>query len=119
MLGTFVLSAGYSQKYFTKAQKIRKIIQEKTQKILQEYDFIISPTTPHTAFKLGKKYNDPTAMYLEDIFTVQANLSGNPAISIPSGKDNKGMPIGIQLMGNHFKEKELLAFSKIISNLKE
>ena len=119
MLGTFVLSAGYSQKYFTKAQKIRKIIQEKTQKILQEYDFVISPTTPHTAFKLGEKYNDPTAMYLEDIFTVQANLSGNPAISIPSGKDNKGMPIGIQLMGNHFKEKELLAFSKIISNLKE
>ena len=81
MLGTFVLSTGYHEAYFTKAQKIRRLIQKKTEKMFENFDFVISPTTPHTAFKLGKKNKDPIKMYLEDIFTVQANLSGNPAIS--------------------------------------
>ena len=110
MLGTFVLSVGYHEAYFTKAQKIRRIIQDKTNSIFKEHDFIISPTTPHTAFDIGKKYSDPTQMYLEDIFTVHANLAGNPAISIPIKDSSLKMPFGLQLMSNHFKEKDLLEF---------
>ena len=110
MLGTFVLSAGYHEAYFTKAQKIRRIIQDKTNSIFKEHDFIISPTTPHTAFDIGKKYSDPTQMYLEDIFTVHANLAGNPAISIPIKDSSLKMPFGLQFMSNHFKEKDLLEF---------
>jgi aspartyl-tRNA(Asn)/glutamyl-tRNA(Gln) amidotransferase subunit A len=84
--------------------------------MFENYDFIISPTTPHTAFKIGQKYKDPTVMYLEDIFTAQANLSGNPAISLPLGKHSNGLPIGLHLMADCFKEKELIAFSKYLSN---
>ena len=116
MLGTFVLSAGYHDAYFTKAQKIRRLIQENTNKMFEEYDFVLSPTTPHTAFDLGKIYTDPTVMYLEDIFTVQANLSGNPAISLPLGTHSNGLPIGIHLMADHFKEAELFSFSKQLFN---
>ena len=116
MLGTFVLSAGYHDAYFTKAQKIRRLIQENTNKMFEEYDFVLSPTTPHTAFDLGKKYTDPTVMYLEDIFTVQANLSGNPAISLPLGTHSNGLPIGLHLMADYFKEAELLSFSKYLFN---
>ena len=112
MLGTFVLSAGYHDAYFTKAQKIRRLIQQKTQQMFDSYDFIISPTTPHTPFEINQKNNDPTAMYLEDIFTVQANLSGNPAISLPLGKHSNGLPIGLQIMADNFKENDLFAFSK-------
>ena len=115
MLGTFVLSSGYHDAYFTKAQRVRRIIQDKTNEMFESYDFVISPTTPHTAFEIGNKQTDPTVMYLEDIFTVQANLSGNPAISIPIGYDRKGLPIGIHLMADHFKESNLLAFSKYVS----
>ena len=116
MLGTFVLSAGYHEAYFTKAQKIRRLIQEKTDEIFKKYNFIVSPTTPHTAFKIGKKHKDPTVMYLEDIFTVQANLSGNPAISLPLGKHTNGLPIGLHLMSDRFKELELIKFSKYLSS---
>jgi len=112
MLGTFVLSSGYYDAYFTKAQKIRRLIQEKTNEMFLNYDFVISPTTPHTAFEIGKKHKDPTIMYLEDIFTVQANLSGNPAISLPLGKDSNGLPIGLHIMADNFKEADLLSFSK-------
>jgi len=115
MLGTFVLSAGYHDAYFTKAQKIRRLIQDKTNEMFKDYDFVISPTTPHTAFEIGTKHTDPTVMYLEDIFTVQANLTGNPAISIPLGKDSNNLPIGLHLMANHFKEADLLAFSNHLS----
>ncbi len=116
MLGTFVLSAGYHDAYFTKAQKIRRLIQKATNEMFEKYDFIISPTTPHTAFEIGQKYKDPTVMYLEDIFTAQANLAGNPAISLPLGKHSNGLPIGLHLMADNFKEKDLLAFSKHLSN---
>ena len=112
MLGTFVLSSGYCDAYFTKAQKIRRLIKEETEKIFHNYDFIISPTTPHTAFNIGKKYTNPTTMYLEDIFTVQANLSGTPAISIPLENHSNGLPIGTQIMAGYFQEEKLLAFSK-------
>ncbi len=115
MLGTFVLSAGYHDAFFTKAQKIRRLIKQKTDELFLNYDFVISPTTPHTAFDIGENYKDPTVMYLEDIFTVQANLSGNPAISLPLANHSNGMPIGLHIMANHFKEAELLSFSSTIS----
>jgi len=116
MLGTFVLSAGYHDAYFTKAQKIRRLIKDKTNEMFDEYDFVISPTTPHTPFEIGKKQTDPTVMYLEDVFTVQANLAGNPAISLPLGKHSNGLPIGLHLMADNFKEADLFAFSKYLSN---
>jgi len=112
MLGTFVLSSGYYDAYYSKAQKARRIIKEKTDEILSNYDFIIMPTTPGTAPGIGEKINDPIAMYLEDIFTVQANLTGLPAISIPIGKHSNGLPFGIQLMSSAFDEASLLSFSK-------
>lgn len=111
MLGTFVLSHGYYDAYYTKGQKVRRVIQNKTKAILDEYDFILTPTTPTTAFELGKNVDDPITMYLQDIFTVQANLSGNPAISLPLGEHSNGLPFGIQLVGKHFQEENLLAFS--------
>jgi aspartyl-tRNA(Asn)/glutamyl-tRNA(Gln) amidotransferase subunit A len=114
MLGTFVLSHGYYDAYFTKGQKVRRVIQDKTKAILADYDFILTPTTPSTAFELGKNSEDPITMYLQDIFTVQANLAGNPAISLPLGKHTNGLPFGIQLLGKQFEEGNLLAFSDYI-----
>ena len=111
MLGTFVLSEEYQEAYFTKAQKIRRLIQEETNKILNTYDFILTPTTPHTAFDIGLKRKDPTKLYLEDIFTVQANLTGHPAISLPKHTHKNGLPFGVQLLTRHFNEAELLKFS--------
>jgi aspartyl-tRNA(Asn)/glutamyl-tRNA(Gln) amidotransferase subunit A len=114
VLGTFVLSASYYDAYYTKAQKVRRLIKEETEKILSEFDFLVIPTTPATAFKIGEKKSDPLAMYLADLFTVQANLSGIPAISIPNGIDSEGLPIGVQVMTKAFGEEELLAFSKYL-----
>lgn len=114
MLGTFVLSAGYHDAYYKKAQQVRRLVQNKTEKILMDFDFILSPTTPHTAFDIGNKHTDPTAMYLEDIFTVHANISGNPAISLPLYTHSNGMPFGLQLLSKKFKEKELYSFSSEI-----
>lgn len=112
MLGTFVLSAGYYDAYYSKAQKVRRLIQNKTFEILSEYDFILTPTTPHTAFKIGSHGNDPIAMYLEDIFTVQANLAGVPGVSIPLFTHSNGMPFGLQLIANKFEEGKLLQFAE-------
>jgi len=110
MLGTFVLSHGYYDAYYTKGQKVRRVIQNKTNDILKNYDVILLPTTPSTAFEIdGVK--DPIAMYLQDIFTVQANLAGNPAISLPLGQHSNGLPFGIQLIGQHFEESNLLDIS--------
>ena len=117
MLGTFVLSASYHDAYFTKAQKVRRLIKEYTENLLNEFDYIIMPTTPSTAFKFGEHSGDPVAMYLEDLFTVQASVSGVPAISLPNGKDNSGMPIGLQVIANSFKEAELYAFSNYLSEI--
>jgi aspartyl-tRNA(Asn)/glutamyl-tRNA(Gln) amidotransferase subunit A len=114
MLGTFVLSANYYDAYYTKAQKVRRLIKEYTDNLLETYDFIVCPTTPTTAYKLGEKTADPIQMYLGDLFTVQANVVGLPAISIPNGVDKDGLPIGFQIMGGAFKEAELLAFAKRI-----
>ena len=114
MLGTFVLSANYYDAYYTKAQKVRRLIKEYTDNLLETYDFIVCPTTPTTAYKLGEKTADPIQMYLGDLFTVQANVVGLPAISIPNGVDRDGLPIGFQIMGGAFKEAELLDFAKSI-----
>ncbi|PKR79658.1 Asp-tRNA(Asn)/Glu-tRNA(Gln) amidotransferase GatCAB subunit A [Brumimicrobium salinarum] len=110
MAGTFVLSQGYYDAYYTKAQKVRRLIQDRTLEILNQHDCILLPTTPSTAFELNA-VKDPINMYLQDIYTVQANLSGNPAISLPLGKHSNGMPFGLQLIGKHFGEKELIDIS--------
>jgi aspartyl-tRNA(Asn)/glutamyl-tRNA(Gln) amidotransferase subunit A len=116
MLGTFVLSASYYDAYYTKAQRVRRLIKDKTDELLRQYDFLILPTTPTTAFKLGEK-QDPVSMYLADIFTVQASLSGVPAISIPAGQDAEGMPIGLQIMSGAFREDDLLAFANELTTV--
>lgn len=112
MLGTFVLSSGYYDAYYSRAQKVRRVIQNKTNEILSQYDVIITPTTADTAFEMGKKSADPIAMYLEDIFTVQANLTGHPAISIPLGKKENGMPFALQILAPAFQENQLLQAAK-------
>lgn len=117
MTGTFVLSSGYYDAYYSKGQKVRRIIQDKSLEILDDYDFILLPTTPTTAFEIGAKADDPIAMYLADIFTVQAPLAGLPAISLPTGVHNNGMPFGIQLMAKPFAEKDLLSFSSHLLEL--
>lgn len=116
MLGTFVLSSGYYDAYFAKAQRARRLIRDKTLAFFEDYDVILSPTSPHTAFEIGQEYQDPTVMYLEDIFTVQANIAGIPAISLPLGIHSNGLPTGIQVMGNRFEEEKLLAFSHLLMN---
>ena len=114
MLGTFVLSSGYYDAYYSKGQKVRRLLQNKTNEILNNYDFIILPTTPGTAFKFGEHSADPIEMYLEDIFTVQANITGIPAISLPLGKHSNGLPFGIQVLTKHFAEAQLFAFSEYL-----
>jgi aspartyl-tRNA(Asn)/glutamyl-tRNA(Gln) amidotransferase subunit A len=111
MLGTFVLSAGYFDAYYTKGLKVRRLIKEKTEELFKEYDFILMPTAPTTAFKIGENSDDPITMYLQDIFTVHANLAGIPAISLPKGHHSNGMPFGIQLMGAKNEDVKLLRFS--------
>jgi aspartyl-tRNA(Asn)/glutamyl-tRNA(Gln) amidotransferase subunit A len=108
MLGTFVLSAGYYDAYYSKGQKVRRLVQTKTQEILEKFDFILTPSTPGTAFEFGKNSADPIKMYLEDIFTVQANIAGIPAISVPCGIHSNGLPMGLQLMAGYFEEEKLL-----------
>jgi aspartyl-tRNA(Asn)/glutamyl-tRNA(Gln) amidotransferase subunit A len=117
MLGTFVLSAGYYDAYYAKAQKVRRLIQQKTDQIFAEYDFILMPTAPEPAFDIGKEEKDPVVSYLADIFTVQASLTGAPAISLPAGNNSKGLPLGLQLLAKHFNEQELLNFSKYFQEL--
>ncbi|MEP1034648.1 Asp-tRNA(Asn)/Glu-tRNA(Gln) amidotransferase subunit GatA [Ekhidna sp.] len=119
MTGTFVLSASYYDAYYSKAQKVRKIIKDETEKLFEEYDFLISPTTPTTAFKIGELNKDPLRMYLEDLYTVQANVTGIPAISLPIGIDKDGLPIGVQVMSKSFNELELLDISNQIITFKD
>ncbi len=116
MAGTFVLSHGYYDAYYTKGQKVRRVLKQRTNEILADHDFILLPTTPTTAFELNA-VTDPISMYLQDIYTVHANLAGNPAISIPCGKHSNGLPIGLQVIGDNFKEKEMLNFSADLEKL--
>lgn len=113
MLGAFVLSSSYYDAYYAKAQKVRRLISNHTQSILSQYDFIITPTTPTTAFNIGDKaYQNPIALYLADIYTVQANLTGLPAISLPLFRHRNGLPFGIQIMAQRFAEADLLQFAQ-------
>jgi aspartyl-tRNA(Asn)/glutamyl-tRNA(Gln) amidotransferase subunit A len=116
LLGTFVLSASYYDAYYTKAQKVRRLIRDKTKAILKQYDFIIMPITPTTAFKLGEHTDSPLEMYLADLFSVQANVAGVPAIAIPCGVDEQGLPIGMQIIADDFEESKLLYFSNALMN---
>jgi aspartyl-tRNA(Asn)/glutamyl-tRNA(Gln) amidotransferase subunit A len=108
MLGTYVLSAGYYDAYYRKAQKVRRLIREDFENAFKEVQFIVSPTTPTTAFRIGEKIEDPLSMYLSDIYTVSANLAGITAMSVPAGKDKSGLPFGIQIIGKKFDEGGLL-----------
>ncbi len=114
LLGTFALSASYYDAYYTKAQQVRRLIRQETERVFEHYDFLLSPTTPTPAFQLGEKTDDPLQMYLADIFTVQANVVGYPAISIPNGTDATNLPIGLQLMAPPFAEGALVALAKKI-----
>lgn len=115
LLGTFVLSSGYYDAYFTKAQKVRKLLVEKTKAIFNEYDAIILPTVPAPAYKLGEK-KDPVEIFLADIYTVYANLVGIPGISLPLFKNEQGLPFGLQVMTSQNNELHLLALSKLLMN---
>ncbi len=117
MLGTFVLSSDQYEEYYEKAQKVRRVIQNETNKVLENADAILIPTTSTPAFKLGEKSKDPVAMYLADLFTVQANLAGNPAISLPLMKNADGLPMGVQLMTNSGEEETLFDLSRLLENL--
>lgn len=113
MSGTFVLSAGYYDAYYSKAQKVRRIVAEKTRQTLETYDFILCPTAPTPAYKIGE-VQDSIASFLGDIFTVQANIAGVPGISLPLYKTNNGLPVGIQFMAGRWQEEKLLAFSNTL-----
>jgi len=114
MLGTYVLSAGYYEAYYRKAQKVRRLIKEDFDKAFEKVDVIITPTSPTTAFKLGEKTDDPLKMYLSDIYTVSVNLAGVPAINVPAGFDSKGLPIGMQIIGKQFDEGTILKVSDFL-----
>jgi aspartyl-tRNA(Asn)/glutamyl-tRNA(Gln) amidotransferase subunit A len=111
MLGTFVLSEGYYDAYYNKAQKLRNLVKQGIDDLLAENDFLVLPATPSTAFSFGDKEN-LTAMYNEDIFTIPASLGGFPAITVPVGTHSNGLPYSIQLIGRHFEEDRLLAFTE-------
>lgn len=112
LLGTFVLSAGYYDAYYQKAQQVRRLIREKMEELLGSFDILISPVTPTPAFNIGENIDDPLVMYLADIYTVLASLTGIPAIAIPLGNNPEGLPLSIQLMARHFGEQDLLSLSQ-------
>lgn len=116
MLGTYVLSEGYFDAYFTKAQQVRKLITEEMDKVLDECDFLVLPTSTCLPWKIGEMTGDPVAVYLSDMYTVLANLTGLPAISIPSGTNNEGLPFGIQLMSKKYSEYDLLSIAKSLKS---
>jgi len=116
MLGTYILSAGYYDAYYTRAQRVRKLIKQDFDHAFKEVDVILTPTSPTTAFKFGEKTQDPLSMYLADIYTVSVNLAGVPGISIPI-KEVDGLPVGLQLIGKNFDDVKLLKIAKIIETL--
>ena len=108
ILGTYVLSSGYYDAYYKKAQKVRTYVKNEFDKAFKKYDVLLTPVSPNTAFKIGEKCNNPMEMYLADICTVSINIAGVPAISLPCGVDKEGMPVGMQLIGNRFEEEKIL-----------
>ena len=117
MLGTYVLSAGYYDAYYRKAQKVRRLIQDDFFRAFTKVDCILLPTSPTTAFRFGEKADDPLQMYLSDVYTVSANLAGVPAISVPCGVDGKGLPIGVQFVGKQFDEPTILKVADALGSL--
>ena len=114
MLGTYVLSAGYYEAYYRKAQKVRTLIKQDFERAFEQCDCLLTPTSPTTAFKLGEKLDDPLIMYLSDVFTVSVNLAGLPGISVPCGFDSYNLPIGVQIIGKHFDEEMVLQVADFI-----
>ena len=108
LIGTYVLSAGYYDAYYLKAQKVRALIAEDFREVFETVDLLLTPTAPSAAFPIGEKMDDPLAMYLNDVFTVPASLAGLPAVSVPAGEDNFGLPLGLQFIGKPFDEKTVL-----------
>jgi aspartyl-tRNA(Asn)/glutamyl-tRNA(Gln) amidotransferase subunit A len=107
MLGTYALSAGYYEAYYRKASQVRTLIREDFQKAFSQCDVLLMPTAPTPAFKLGEKVDDPLQMYLSDIFTIPCNLAGLPGLSLPCGFSQQGLPIGLQILANHFREEKI------------
>ncbi len=116
LIGTYVLSSGYYDAYYLKAQKVRQLIKNDFDKSFSSVDAILTPSTPSSAFKIGDNSDDPVSMYLNDIFTVPVNLSGLPAISVPAGHDKNNLPLGLQLIGKPFDEQTILNLSLAIEN---
>jgi aspartyl-tRNA(Asn)/glutamyl-tRNA(Gln) amidotransferase subunit A len=108
LVGTYVLSHGYYDAYYLKAQQVRRLIADDFRRAYESCDLIVGPTSPTAAFRIGEKSDDPVKMYLNDIFTIAGNLTGAPAMSIPCGFDGSGLPIGLQIQGNHFAEAQIL-----------
>ena len=108
LIGTYVLSSGYYDAYYLKAQKVRQLIKKDFDDSFKKIDAILTPSTPSSAFKIGEKTNDPVSMYLNDIFTVPVNLAGLPALSMPAGVDKQGHPLGLQLIGKALDEQKIL-----------
>ena len=108
LIGTYVLSAGYYDAYYTKAQKVRALISRDFEQVFEKVDVLLTPTAPSAAFALGEKSADPLEMYLNDVFTVPASLAGVPAMSVPAGLDSKGLPLGLQIIGRPLDEQGVL-----------
>ena len=108
ILGTYVLSSGYYDAYYKKAQQVRTLVMNEFNKAFEKYDVIVTPTSPTTAFKLGEKSTNPMEMYLADICTVSVNIAGLPGMSIPCGIDSNGLPIGMQIIGKKFDEETII-----------
>lgn len=117
LLGTFVLSSGYYDAYYKSAQKARRIIQQEYAGFFQKVDVILSPTSPVTAFEIGDRVDDPIAMYQSDILTIAANLTGTPAVNVPAGLDDRGLPVGLQLLGAPFLENQLLRIARVLEGI--
>jgi aspartyl-tRNA(Asn)/glutamyl-tRNA(Gln) amidotransferase subunit A len=114
MIGTYVLSAGYYDAYYIKAQKVRSKILRDFQQAFAAVDVLLTPTTPNAAFRIGEKMDDPIQMYLNDVFTVPANLAGLPGISVPAGLSRDGLPLGLQLIGRPFDEATVLRAAAVL-----
>jgi aspartyl-tRNA(Asn)/glutamyl-tRNA(Gln) amidotransferase subunit A len=115
ILGTFALSSGYSEAYFKRACQVRRLIQQDFDHAFKEVDFIVGPVAPTTAFKLGEKNSDPLQMYLNDIFTIPVNLAGLPAMSLPCGKDQQGLPIGLHLIAPQYGDEKMISVAQAFS----
>jgi aspartyl-tRNA(Asn)/glutamyl-tRNA(Gln) amidotransferase subunit A len=114
MIGTYVLSAGYYDAYYLRAQKVRALILRDFDEAFAKVDAILTPTAPSAAFGIGEKMDDPVTMYLNDVFTVPASLAGVPAMSVPAGLSAEGLPLGLQVIGRHFDEETVFAVSGAI-----